>query len=79
LEFEATSDKSDVLSTLSLRHGRGRCSPKREQTSMATILQRKLGAILETQRKLDDLERQLDQQGVTLIGRSRLKFEWPKA
>lgn len=52
---------------------------EREQTSMATRLQRKHGAMLEKQRKLDDFERQLDQQSVTLIGRSRLRFQRPSA
>jgi hypothetical protein len=46
----------------------------REQTSLATRLRRKHDAMLEKQRKLDDLETRLEQQGVSPIGRSRLRF-----
>jgi hypothetical protein len=51
----------------------------REQTSLAMRLQRKHEAMLDKQRKLDDLERRLDEQGVSSIGRSRSRFRGSSA
>src|ERR1700738_5247828 len=43
-------------------------SRQRQQTSLAARLQRKHAAMVEKQQKLDDRERQLDQQGVIRLG-----------
>jgi len=51
----------------------------REQTTMAAKLKLKHDAMLEKQRKLDGRERQLDQQGVALIGGSNLRFRQSNA
>jgi hypothetical protein len=48
-----------------------------EQTRLTTTLQRKHDAMLDKQRKLDDFEERLEQQGVTLIGRSGRRFRLP--
>ncbi len=50
-----------------------------EQTRLSVKLQRKHDAMLEKQRKLDHFEQRLEQQGVTSIGRSRLRFRRPLA
>jgi len=49
----------------------------REQTTITTKLQHKHVAMLEKQRKLDQLEEHLLQQGATLINRSRQRFRRP--
>jgi hypothetical protein len=48
-----------------------------EQTRLATTFQRKHDAMLEKQRKLNDFEERLEQQGMTSIGRSRRRFRLP--
>ena len=50
---------------------------QREQSRITTRLQRKHEAMREKQQKLNAREKQLERQGVALIGRSRLRFRPP--
>jgi hypothetical protein len=64
-----STDERKTAALVAIRQG--------EQTALTTKLQRKHDAMLEKQRKLDSFEQRLEQQGVTLIGRSRLRFRRP--
>ena len=49
----------------------------REQKQLTTGLRRKHDAMVEKQRKLDELEQHLEGQSVTVMARSRLRFGRP--
>jgi hypothetical protein len=64
-----SADERKTAAVVALRQG--------EQTRLTTRLQCEHDAMLEKQRKLNDFEQRLEQQGVPLIGRSRRRFRLP--